>query len=310
MTKDSPPVRVHSIKLTSSSGLAFTVPDSPVDFDQGRFTTLIGQNGSGKTTLLEAILGIRTDYSVRRSILGSDRIDLPNSIKRRIGVSTQVHSYSDGVTVRDVVRLHGGVYGVPINAELLDLLDLTKVVGSAYTKTSGGQKKRLSLYFSLAHEPEVAFLDEPEAGLDVQGLEALLDRVQERSKAGHTTIAATHNGMMTDRAENVVFLHSGDIVYAGQKSCFVKQYLGNSVLEVDTDGLSKQDIERISLVGKAQCFDGVGTDKLLLFGNDASLAELRGMPDLGIGQRSILRKIKPADVMAWINARTATKCLP
>lgn len=310
MTKDSPPVRVHSIKLTSSSGIAFSVPDSPVDFDQGRFTTLLGQNGSGKTTLLEAILGIRTDYAVRRSILGSDRIDLPNSIKRRIGVSTQVHSYSEGVTVRDVVRLHGGVYGVPINAELLELLDLIKVLRSAYAKTSGGQKKRLSLYFSLAHEPEIAFLDEPEAGLDVQGLEALLDRVQERSKAGHTTIAATHNGMMTDTAENVVFLNSGDIAYTGQKSCFVKQYLGDSVLEVDTDGLSKQDIRRISLVGKAQCFDGVGNDRLLLFGSDASFAELRGMPDLGIGQRSILRKIKPADVMAWINARAATKCLP
>ena len=310
MTKDSPPVCVHSIKLASGSGITFTVHDGPVDFDQGRFTILLGQNGSGKTTLLEAILGIRTDYAVRRSVLGSDRIDLPNSIKRRIGVSMQVHSYSEGVTVRDVVRLHGGVYGVPINAELLDLLDLTKILGSAYGKTSGGQKKRLSLYFSLAHDPEVAFLDEPEAGLDVQGIEALLDRVQERSKAGRATIAATHNSMTADRAENVVFLNSGNIAYAGQKSCFVKQYLGESVLEVDTGDLSKRDIERISLVGKAQCFDGVGNDKLLLFGNDASFVKLHGMPDLGIGRRSILRKIKPADMMAWINARKAAKCLP
>ncbi len=308
MNSDPPPVSVRSVRLTSGSGIALTVPDGPVSFHGGRFTAILGQNGSGKTTLLEAVLGIRTDYAVRRSVLGSDRLDLPGHIKRRIGVSAQVHSFSEGVRVRDVVRLHSGAYGVPTNVALLDMFDLTKALPSAYARTSGGQKKRLSLYFALAHDPEVAFLDEPEAGLDTQGLDALLDRVEERSRTGRTTVAATHHGMTVDRVGDVVYLKSGEIAYAGRKSGFVDRFLGESVLEVHTGGLSEAEVGNISGLGNARCFDGTG--RLLLFGDHTDFARLLGTLDPGIGQRSILRGIRPTDMMAWINARKATECTP
>ena len=302
------PVSLHSIKRIGVSGIALSIPEHSVDFNQGRFTVVLGQNGSGKTTLLEAILGIRTDYDVKRTILGSNLIDLPAEIKRQIGVSTQLHSYSDGVTVRDVVRLHSGIYGVSINDDLLDLLDLTGALGNTFSKTSGGQKKRLSLYFALAHDPVVAFLDEPEAGLDIQGLGALLERIGDRSKAGRTTIAATHHYMTTDSAENVVFLNSGDMAFNGEKSRFISEYFGDSVLEVDITGLSEQDVERISMAGMALCFEGVDKEKLLVFGNCAKLEEMYEKSDADIRRRSILRKIKPMDVLLWINNRNATKC--
>ncbi len=308
MTSVTPPVIVRSVRQTSGSGITLTVPDDPVSFHQGRFTVLLGQNGSGKTTLLEAVLGIRTDYAVRRSVLGSDRLDLPGHIKRRIGVSTQAHSFCEGVRVRDVVRLHSGAYGVPTNVDLLDMFDLTKVLGSAYARTSGGQKKRLSLYFALAHDPEVAFLDEPEAGLDAQGMDAVLDRLDERSRMGWATVAATHDAMTVDRAGDVVFLKSGEIAYAGRKSAFVDRFLGESVLEVHIGGLSEAEVGNISGLGNARCLNGTG--RLLLFGDEAGFARLLGTLDPGIGQRSILRGIRPEDMMAWINARKATECTP
>ena len=311
MTLGTPPVAIHDIRHVSGSGLPFGLPqERQICFERGRFAVVLGQNGSGKTTFLEAILGIRPDYEVRREILGCARMDLPNAIKRRVGVSTQVHSYSEGVKVRDVVRLHAGAYGVEINSDLLDAFDLTKALDSPYAKTSGGQKKRLSLYFALAHDPEVAFLDEPEAGLDVQGLEALLARVRDRSAAGRTTVAATHHGLTTGHASDVVFLNAGDIAFAGEKTRFIDEFFGDSVLEVNTDGLSEQDIERISNIGKAKCFDGISKDKLLMFGSEAAFADLRQAPELGIGQRSILRDTRPSDMLTWINNRTATKCVP
>lgn len=311
MTHGAPPVSVQGIARSSGSGVRFRWPAGrEPGFGRGRLTVLLGQNGSGKTTFLEAILGIRPDYSVARTILGSARTDLPNDIKRRIGVSTQVHGWPEGVKVRDVVRLHAGAYGVQQDAGLLEALDLIEALDSDCAKISGGQKKRLSLYFALAHDPEVAFLDEPEAGLDVQGIETLLARVRERTGAGHATVAATHHALTTECASDVMYLDAGEIVFAGDKTRFIDGYLGDSVLEVDTDGLSPQDIERVTTVGKAHCADGLHEGKLLVFGSDSAFTELRDASGSGIGQQSILRRTRPADVLAWINGRTAMTCAP
>ena len=81
-------------------------------------------------------------------------------------------------------------------------------------------------------------------------------------------------------------------------------------MEVDTEGLSPQDTERISTVGKADCFDGLNKDKLLIFGSGTAFVDLCNSSDLGIEKRSILRKIKPSDMLTWINNRTGTKCAP
>lgn len=310
MSEISPPVSVESVELMNGSGIEFSFLGQTISFNKGSFTAILGQNGSGKTTLLEAVLGIRPEYTVRRSVLGSDILDLPINIKQRIGISTQVHSFAEGVKVRDVVKLHSGIYRKSQNDDLLAMFDLTKVMNSAYARTSGGQKKRLSLYFALAHDPDVAFLDEPEAGLDVQGLDALLEMVDGRSKANKTTIAATHHDMATDKANDVVFLNSGELAYTGQKSGFVIHFLGEKVLEVDVSELDIEQIEYLSGLGRAQCSSGVGTDKLLLFGNDTNFEKFGTDSTLEIEQRSILRKVRSSDIMAWINARTTTQCSP
>ncbi len=302
---------IRTVTRISGSGVSFELPaDQNLEFSQGRFAVLLGQNGSGKTSFLEAILGIRPDYAVDRSILGSSHIDLPNDIKRRIGVSTQIHSYSEGVKVRDVVRLHAGAYRVAQNNELLETFDLGDVLGSDYAKISGGQKKRLSLYFALAHNPEVVFLDEPEAGLDVQGLEALLAQIRARSDTGLTTIAATHHDLTTEHAGDVMLLNAGEVVFSGAKVQFIDDFFGDTVLEVNTDGLLPQDIERILAVGKANCFDGLSKDKLLVFGCENIFADPKNFANFDIERRSILRKTKSTDLLTWINNRAATKCAP
>jgi ABC-type multidrug transport system ATPase subunit len=162
----------------------------------------------------------------------------------------------------------------------------------------------------LAHNPEVVFLDEPEAGLDVQGLETLLAQIRVRSDTGLTTIAATHHGLTIEHASDLMLLNAGEVVFKGSKTGFIDDFVGNTVLELNTEGLSVQNIEQISAFGNVNCFDGESKAKLLVFGSSRDFNDMKVSADLNIEKRSILRKTNPSDLLTWINNRSATKCVP
>ena len=299
------PVTIRSIRSLKPVSMSFRLPSDGIKLNSGAFTVLIGQNGSGKTTLLEAVLGIRTDYEVDRTILDDSSSELMNSTKRRIGVSTQVHGFADGVTVADIIKLHAQSYKITRNDALLDTLDLSKVLDSKFVKISGGQKKRISIYFALAHEPEVCILDEPEAGLDSQGLDAFLAYIERRTQLGKTTLAASHHGKTTALADELHFLNDGEVSFAGSKTNFIDQFLGKRVLEIDVGNLSNSEQDYLFNFGKTRCFEGVGKDKMLVFGQQQDLSMSVENPEAGLDGRSILRDIRPSDILTWVNNRVA-----
>ena len=297
------PVAIRSIRNLKTDSMVLQLPRDGITVTDGSFTVMIGRNGSGKTTLMEAILGVRTDYEVDRTILDDTRCELADTTKRKLGVSTQAHSFADGVSVYDVVMLHARSYRTGLNDALLETLDLKRILKGKYIKISSGQKKRLSLYFALAHEPQLCILDEPEAGLDDQGIKAFWTCIEERTKNGKTTIAASHQGETIALADDLIFLNAGTVRFSGSRTNFIEQFLGKAVLEVNVDGLSQTGQDLIADFGRARCFEGMGKNKLLIFGRYRDLSRSAHISDNGIKERSILRDIRPSDILTWVNNR-------
>ncbi len=123
--------------------------------------------------------------------------------------------------------------------------------------------------------------------------------MDERSRTSRTTVAAIHDAMTLDRAGDVVFRKPGEIAYAGRKSGIVDRFLGESVLEVHTGGLSEAEVGTFADCAAPRWH----RQAVAVWGRRTLL----GMPDLGIGQRSIPCTIRPTDMMAWIDARKSDR---
>lgn len=298
-------IAIKSVVSLKKESMRISLPSDGIRIAESAFTVVVGQNGSGKTTLLEAAIGVRTDYKVERVILGDARAELADSTKRKLGVSTQIQSFADGVSVQDIIKLHAGSYQITTNDTLLDAFDLKKILDSKYAKISGGQKKRLSLYFALAHEPDLCILDEPEAGLDNQGLEAFLGHIKTRAQQGKATFAASHISKTFELADEVLLMDAGEVTFSGSKSNFITQFLDGSVLEVDMAGLSETAQSEVRAIGSTRCFEGMEDDKLLVFGHRKDLVDFIDAADGGIKNQSILRDIRASDILTWVNNRVA-----
>ena len=166
-----------------------------VDFDvyRGEIFGLLGPNGAGKTTILECLEGLRapTDGSAR--VAGIDPARDPRRLRNVIGVQLQSAGLPESITPREAMKLFCAYHGVAPRFDLLDRLGIGEKRNSQFCDLSTGLQRRLVLALAVAHEPEVLFLDEPTAGLDVGSRVELHDLVREMRENGTTTILATHD---------------------------------------------------------------------------------------------------------------------
>ena len=171
--------------LTAVDGISFSVR-------RGEVFGILGPNGAGKTTTLECIEGIQSATSGNISILGMDIDEDAERVKRRIGVQLQASAYFDHLTLREIVNLFAAMYGVKPPEDLLSSVGLEDRANTTVAKLSGGQQQRFTIAAALVNDPEVAFLDEPTAGLDPQARRNLWDFVQTINARGRTVVITTH----------------------------------------------------------------------------------------------------------------------
>ena len=114
-----------------------------------------------------------------------------------MGVQLQSTSFQSDLTIREIVRLYAGLYGVPLTrAEIDDLLasiHLEEDVSKRFSQLSGGQQKRVSLLIATIHNPPLVLLDEPTAGLDPQARRQLWDRIERLRDTGRSILLTTHS---------------------------------------------------------------------------------------------------------------------
>jgi ABC-2 type transport system ATP-binding protein len=203
--------------LTIRYGEVTAVDEISFRADAGAVTVLLGPNGAGKTSTIECLEGYRSATSGRIRICGLDPVVDHAAVTRRIGVMLQDGGVYTGIRPPEVLRLFASFYDHPADPEeLLALVGLDHRRNSTWRSLSGGEQQRLSLALALVGRPEVAFLDEPTAGVDLQGRQLIRQLISSLRDDDVAVVLTTHDledaEMLADR---IVIMDAGRIVADG-----------------------------------------------------------------------------------------------
>ncbi len=206
------------------SGLEVRYPAGVVAVDgltfaaqAGEVLALLGPNGAGKTSTVETLEGYKSPTSGTVRVLGLDPVADHAKLTPRIGVMLQKGGVYPGIRPVEALRLFASFYDSPeAPAALLDRLGLAAVARTPWRRLSGGEQQRLSLALALVGRPEVAFLDEPTAGVDVAGRRVIREVIAELRARGCCVLLATHELDEAERvADRVVIVDHGRLLAEG-----------------------------------------------------------------------------------------------
>ncbi len=162
----------------------------------GEFFALLGPNGAGKTTLISILAGLTRASQGTARVMGYDVLSGYREARKRLGVVPQELVYDPFFTVREMLVIQSGYFGIRRNNawidEILQYLDLADKAHTNVRSLSGGMKRRLLIAQALVHKPPVIILDEPTAGVDVDLRQSLWQFIRQLNLEGHTVILTTH----------------------------------------------------------------------------------------------------------------------
>lgn len=183
--------------------------------NKGETFGLLGANGAGKSTTLECIEGVKSFDSGNISIFGKD-VRKYKELHKLLGVQLQCSSLQKNITVYESMVFYCRWHGIDVRTDLLNKFGLEDLYKKQYGQLSIGQKRRLHLALSICNNPKILILDEPTAGLDIQGRNELHEEIRLLKAGGVTIILASHDmaevEMLCDRIAIVV---KGDIKFIG-----------------------------------------------------------------------------------------------
>jgi ABC-2 type transport system ATP-binding protein len=198
-------------------GTAPAVDDLDLTAERGEVVVVLGPNGAGKTSTVESLEGYRRPVGGEVRVLGLDPIADHAALTGHMGVMLQRGGVYPMLGPRRALDLFAGYYPDPVPAEeLLELVGLRAVASTPWRHLSGGEQQRLSLALALIGRPEVAFLDEPTAGVDPEGRVAIRAVVAGLKEKGVCTLLTTHELGEAERvADRIAIMSAGRIVREG-----------------------------------------------------------------------------------------------
>ncbi len=210
-----------------------------LEIKKGEIFALLGPNGAGKTTLISIITGISIPTSGEVKVRDFDVTKHPIKTKSIIGLVPQEVSIEPFETVMSSISFSRGLFGKPHNLEYLKLilkqLSLWDKRNTKIIELSGGMKRRVLIAKALSHEPEILFLDEPTAGVDVELRKDMWKIIKSLKKNGVTIILTTH---YIDEAEyladRVGFINQGKILIVEDKQILINK-MGKKTLSIKVD---------------------------------------------------------------------------
>ncbi|HUR73628.1 MAG TPA: ABC transporter ATP-binding protein [Sporichthya sp.] len=205
-------------------GLDLAVP-------RGGVTAVLGPNGAGKTTTLEICSGLRVADAGTVRVLGLDPRREHAALRPRIGVMLQAGGVYSGARPEEMLRHVAALHAHPLDpAALFDLLGLQEARGTTYRRMSGGEKQLLSLGLAVVGRPELAFLDEPTAGLDPHARRRTWDLIRSLREHGVTVVLTTH---LLDEAESLAdqvhIVDRGRVIAGGTPAELTRVGVANSL---------------------------------------------------------------------------------
>jgi ABC-2 type transport system ATP-binding protein len=214
--------------------------------EPGEVIAFLGPNGAGKTTAISLMMGLRAPDSGTATIFGRDPRDPQN--RSRIGAMLQESDVPSTLKVREVVDFIGRAYSKPLTvAKALEMADLSELANRPASNLSGGQKKRLAFALAVIGNPDVLFLDEPTAALDVEARRGFWEQVGAFTRSGKTIILTTHYLEEADAiAERIVVINQGEIVAQGT-SAAIKSRVGGKVVRFKSPQLEAIMLEKLPI---------------------------------------------------------------
>jgi len=213
-----PALEVDDLSITY--GTIRAVDGVSFSADAGRVLALLGPNGAGKTSTVEALEGYRVPTSGSVRVLGLDPVVDHAAVTPRIGVMLQDGGVYPGIRPIEMLRLLADLYPDAEEPEaLLERVGLAHRRRSTWRHLSGGEQQRLSLALALVGRPEVVFLDEPSAGVDVSGRQLIRNLVRDLAAEGRCVLLTTHDLDEAEKvADDVVIIDRGHVVAQGSPS--------------------------------------------------------------------------------------------
>lgn len=207
-------VSIKHFRKTYGSNIA--VDDLSFEVEKGEIFGLLGPNGSGKTSTLETLEGIRKPDGGEVAVLGMEPQHQQKKLMKRVGIQLQTSALPGNMTVSEAMAFFCAYHGVETRMDLIDRLNLAEKKNAQYASLSMGQQRRLALALAVAHQPDLIFLDEPTAGLDVASRVELHNLMFELKAEGKTMILATHDMAEAEKmADRVAILLKGKLAATG-----------------------------------------------------------------------------------------------
>ncbi|MCZ7566083.1 MAG: ABC transporter ATP-binding protein [Burkholderiales bacterium] len=287
-----PIISISKLSKTYATGQQ-ALRNVDLEIRRGEIFGLLGPNGAGKTTLIGAVCGIVRPSAGSVSVGGHDIVREWRAARTLIGLVPQELTNNAFDSVLGTVRFSRGLFGKPPDParlqQVLEELSLWERRDSRVMTLSGGMKRRMLIAKALAHDPQVLFLDEPTAGVDVELRQGMWQAVRRLREAGVTIILTTHYIEEAELvADRIGVINHGEIVVVDDKAALM-QRLGRKQLTLELQ--APLDALPPALAARGLALAAGGRE--LVYSYDAQ-AEASGIADLlgeleqtGVGFRDL-----------------------
>jgi ABC-2 type transport system ATP-binding protein len=222
-----PIISIKNLTKTYASGLQ-ALKDVNLEIHRGEIFALLGPNGAGKTTLIGVVCGLVNATAGTVVADGHDIVKDARAARMKIGLVPQELSTDMFETVADTVAFSRGLFGRGKDAQQIEKvlrdLSLWDKRNSKIMTLSGGMKRRVLIAKALAHEPQILFLDEPTAGVDVELRRDMWQMVRDLRATGVTIILTTHYIEEAEQmADRIGIISKGAIILVEDKSVLMEK---------------------------------------------------------------------------------------
>ena len=229
-------ISINKVNKTFSNGEQ-AVKDFSLDILSGEIIALLGPNGAGKTTLISMICGIVSPTSGSVIVNGFDVVKDYRKTRKNIGLVPQELHLESFETVFNSVKFSRGLFGCKRNdlfiEKILKQLTLWDKRNTKIMELSGGMKRRVLIAKALSHEPNILFLDEPSAGVDVELRKEMWGIIKDLKKEGVTIILTTHYiEEAEEMADRVGIINNGELLLVEEKKDLLSK-MGSKTLTIE-----------------------------------------------------------------------------
>jgi ABC-2 type transport system ATP-binding protein len=231
-------VAIQARDLTRTFGSFTAVDHITLEVRTGEIFGFLGANGAGKTTAMRMFIGLLAPTSGTATVAGYDVSTQSEAIKRSIGYMSQRFSLYEDLTIRENIRLYGGIYGLAgqeirdRSRQILARLGLERSADLQVRAIPLGWRQKLSFSVALLHRPRIIFLDEPTGGVDPITRRQFWELIYQAAADGTTVLVTTHYMDEAEYCDRISIMVTGKIGAMGTPAELKREFDTDSMDEV------------------------------------------------------------------------------